>query len=78
MDKSKSRDRLFTGVVLVITGLLGLSSGAGMYGTMGGMMGGGMMGQGYAYSPVSLLITLVFLGVTALGVYLVYDAVKKE
>lgn len=64
------RDKLFAGVVLVIVGLLGLSSGAGMYGTMGGMMG-------YGYSPVSLLITLVFLGVTALGMYLVYDAIKE-
>jgi len=66
-------EKLFAGIVLTIIGLLGLGYG-GMW--MGGMMG--MMGYGYGYYyPISIIVTLVFLGVTLFGLYLVYDSVRE-
>jgi len=70
-------EKLFAGIVLTIIGLLGLGYG-GMW--MGGMMG--MMGYGYGYGygyyyPISIIVTLVSLGVTLFGLYLVYDSVRE-
>jgi hypothetical protein len=64
---SKSQ-KLFTGLVLTIIGLLGLG-----YGPMG--MGGGMMGmRGYGYySPFAFVI---FLGVMLFGLYIIYTALR--
>jgi len=66
---SKSQ-KLFTGLVLTIIGLLGLGAG-----TMGMGMGMGMMGYGY-YSPVAFFIFLVFLGVMLFGLYVTYTALQ--
>ncbi len=73
----EKNDKLIAGIILMVIGLLGLSSGGG-YGMMGaGMMGGyggyGMMG-GFGLLP--LLLSAVFLGITLFGVYLIYEAVK--
>lgn len=81
-------ERLIVGTVLAIAGLLGLSSGIGSgygFGPVGGfMMGPGMMGgygfsrgYGYGLSILPFFVTLVFLGVTIFGLYIVYAALKR-
>lgn len=75
---------MVVGLVLAIVGLFGLfSSNYGFGGMMGGMIGG-MMGSwspnavfGGVYSYLGFLPLVVSTVVTALGILIVLDAVKK-
>lgn len=69
--KAGTSERLFVGVILTIIGLFGLGSGTLGFGMMGGMMGYG------GYSPLSIVILAVFLGVTLFGLYIIYGALKE-
>jgi len=84
--RAGSTERLLAGVFLTIVGLIGFAGGFGMMGFRGfGMMGPGMMGgYGCGYPPFFGgfnvffgLVSLVFLGVALLGIYLIYDAVRR-
>jgi hypothetical protein len=73
---SKS-EKLFAGIVLTIIGLLGLGYGGVGMGGMMYMMG--RYGYGYYpsyYYPISIIVTLVSLGVILFGLYLIYDSVR--
>jgi len=76
--RAGSTERLLAGVFLTIVGLIGFAGGFGMMGP--GMMGG----YGCRYPPffggfniLFSLVSLVFLGVALLGLYLIYDAVRR-
>ncbi len=71
-------EKLFAGVVLIVVGLVGL-----VYRITGyGMLIGDIRGTYTYYSGgcnlLSLVVTAVFLIVTFIGIYLVYDTVKKD
>lgn len=75
MDPS---DKLFAGVVLIVVGLVGL-----VYRITGyGMLIGDVRGTYTYYSggcnQLSLVVTAVFLIVTFLGIYVVYDSIRKN
>lgn len=71
-------DRLFAGVVLIVIGLVGL-----VYRITGyGMLIGDIRGTYTYYSGgcnlLSLVVTSIFLVVTFLGIYVVYDTIRKD
>ena len=71
-------DKLFAGVVLVVVGLVGL-----VYRITGyGMLIGDVRGTYTYYSGgcnlLSLVVTTVFLIVVLLGIYVVYDTIRKD
>jgi hypothetical protein len=72
---SKS-EKLFAGIVLTLIGLLGLGYGGVGMGSMMYMMG---YGYGYPsyYYPTSIIVTLVSLGITLFGLYLIYDSIRE-
>lgn len=68
-------EKLLAGVVLIVVGLVGLVyrlTGYGMF------IGSGYVFYGGGYSLLSLIISSVFIIVTVLGIYIVYDTVKKD
>lgn len=76
--KLDQSERLFAGVVLVVVGLVGL-----VYRITGyGMLIGDVRGTYTYYSGgcnlLSLVVTAVFLIVALLGIYVVYDTIKKD
>jgi len=70
-------DRLLAGVVLVVTGLGGLVYRFTGYSNVIGDLRTGFMLYGAGYSLLSLIISTIFITVTLLGIYIVYDTVKK-
>lgn len=76
--KLDQSERLFAGVVLVVVGLVGL-----VYRITGyGMLIGDVRGTYTYYSGgcnlLSLVVTTIFLIVALLGIYVVYDTIKKD
>jgi len=71
-------DRLFAGVVLIVIGLVGLVYRLTGYGMVIGDIRTGAMFYAGGYSLLSLIITAVFLIVVILGIYIVYDTIRKD
>lgn len=71
-------ERLFAGVVLIVIGLVGLVYRLTGYGIVIGDVRTGSMFFGGGYSLLSLIITAVFIIVVLLGVYIVYDTIRKD
>jgi hypothetical protein len=70
-------DRLFAGVVLIVVGLVGLVYRLTGYGMVIGDIRTGTMFFG-GYSLLSLIISAIFIIVALLGIYIVYDTVRKN
>ena len=79
-DKLDPGDRLFVGVILAIVGLVGLvlvyrsldySIIIGDVRSVHSFDGGGL-------SLLSIIIIILFMIVTLLGIYVVYDTIKKD
>ncbi len=71
-------ERLFAGVVLIVVGLVGLVYRQTGYGMMIGDLRTGSMFYGGGYSLLSLMISAIFIIVVLLGIYIVYDTIKKN
>ncbi|MCZ7381492.1 MAG: hypothetical protein O8C64_08005 [Candidatus Methanoperedens sp.] len=71
-------ERLFAGVVLIVVGLVGLVYRLTGYGMVIGDIRTGSMFYSGGYSLLSLIITAVFIIVVLLGVYIVYDTIRKD
>ncbi|MCX9026243.1 MAG: hypothetical protein OIN85_09140 [Candidatus Methanoperedens sp.] len=71
-------ERLFAGVVLIVIGLVGLVYRLTGYGMIIGDIRTGSMFYSGGYSLLSLIITAVFIIVVLLGVYIVYDTIRKD
>jgi uncharacterized membrane protein len=71
-------DRLFAGVVLIVIGLVGLVYRLTGYGMIIGDVRTGAMFFGGGYSTLSLIISAIFIIVALLGIYIVYDTVRKN
>lgn len=71
-------ERLFAGVVLIVVGLVGLVYRLTGYGMVIGDIRTGSMFYSGGYSLLSLVITAVFIIVVLLGVYIVYDTIRKD
>ncbi len=71
-------ERLFAGVVLIVVGLVGLVYRVTGYGMVIGDIRTGYMFYGGGYSLLSLFITAIFIVVVLLGIYIVYDTIRKN
>ncbi len=71
-------ERLFAGVVLIVIGLVGLVYRLTGYGVIIGDIRTGSMFYGGGYSLLSLIISALFVIVVLLGVYIVYDTIRKD
>jgi hypothetical protein len=71
-------ERLFAGVVLIVVGLVGLVYRLTGYGMVIGDIRTGSMIYSGGYSLLSLIITTIFIIVVLLGVYIVYDTIRKD
>jgi len=71
-------ERLFAGVVLIVVGLVGLVYRLTGYGMVIGDIRTGSMFYSGGYSLLSLIITAVFVIVVLLGIYIVYDTIRKD
>lgn len=71
-------ERLFAGVVLIVVGLVGLVYRLTGYGMVIGDIRTGSMFYSGGYSLLSLIITAVFIFVVLLGIYIVYDTIRKD
>ncbi|MCZ7384264.1 MAG: hypothetical protein O8C63_05880 [Candidatus Methanoperedens sp.] len=71
-------ERLFAGVVLIVVGLVGLVYRLTGYGMVIGDIRTGSMFYSGGYSLLSLIITAIFIIVVLLGVYIVYDTIRKD
>ena len=78
MNKLEPSERLFAGVVLIVVGLVGLVYRLTGYGMVIGDIRTGSMFFGGGYSLLSLIITAIFIIVVLLGIYIVYDTIKKD
>jgi hypothetical protein len=65
--------KMANGILFTIIGLIGASAS-----TVVGyqMLGSGMMQSGYGFDILFYLLTVVFIGITLFGLYVVYMAVK--
>ncbi len=71
-------EKLFAGVVLTVIGLVGLVYRLTGYGMVIGDLRTGSMFYGGGYSLLSLIISAIFIIVVLLGMYIVYDTIKKD
>lgn len=71
-------DRLFAGVVLIVVGLVGLVYRLTGYGIVIGDIRTGSLFYGGGYSLLSLIISVIFITVVLLGIYIVYDTIRKD
>lgn len=71
-------ERLFAGVVLIVIGLVGLVYRMTGYGMIIGDIRTGSVFYSGGYSLLSMIISAVFIIVVLLGVYIVYDTVRKD
>jgi uncharacterized membrane protein len=71
-------ERLFAGVVLIVIGLVGLVYRLTGYGMIIGDIRTGSMFYSGGYSLLSLVISAIFIIVVLLGVYIVYDTIRKD
>ncbi len=71
-------ERLFAGVVLIVIGLVGLVYRLTGYGMIIGDIRTGSMFYSGGYSLLSMVISAVFIIVVLLGVYIVYDTIRKD
>ena len=71
-------EKLLAGVVLTVIGLVGLVYRLTGYGLVIGDTRGGYMFYGGGYSVLSLLISATFIAAAMLGIYIVYDTIKKD
>ena len=71
-------ERLFAGVVLIVVGLVGLVYRLTGYGMVIGDIRTGSMFYSGGYSLLSLIISAVFIIVVMLGIYIVYDTIRKD
>ncbi len=77
-NKLDPGEKLLAGVVLTVTGLVGLVYRLTGYGMVVGDLKDGYMFYGGSYSTLSLLISAVFMVIAILGAYIVYDTIKKD
>ena len=71
-------ERLFAGVVLIVIGLVGLVYRLTGYGVIIGDIRTGSMFYSGGYSLLSLVISALFVIVVLLGIYIVYDTIRKD
>lgn len=71
-------ERLFAGVVLIVIGLVGLVYRLTGYGMIIGDIRTGSVFYSGGYSLLSMIISAVFIIVVLLGVYIVYDTIRKD
>ncbi len=71
-------ERLFAGVVLIVIGLVGLVYRLTGYGMIIGDIRTGSMFYSGGYSLLSMVVSAVFIIVVLLGVYIVYDTIRKD
>jgi uncharacterized membrane protein len=71
-------ERLFAGVVLIVVGLVGLVYRLTGYGMVIGDIRTGSMFYSGGYSLLPLIITAIFIIVVMLGIYIVYDTIRKD
>lgn len=71
-------EKLFAGVVLTVIGLVGLVYRLTGYGMVIGDLRTGSMFYGGGYSLLSLIISAIFIIVVLLGMYVVYDTIRKD
>jgi hypothetical protein len=71
-------ERLFAGVVLIVIGLVGLVYRLTGYGVIIGDVRTGSMFYSGGYSLLSLIISALFVIVVLLGIYIVYDTIRKD
>lgn len=69
-------ERLFAGVVLIVVGLVGLVYRLTGYGVIEDLKTAMFYGGGH--SLLSLIISAIFIIVVLLGIYIVYDTIKKD
>ncbi len=79
-NKLDPGDRLFVGVILAIVGLVGLVL---IYRSLDySIIMGDVQGfhsfHGGGFSVLSMIIITLFILVTLLGIYLVYDTIRKD
>ncbi len=77
-NKLDPGEKLLAGVVLTVIGLVGLVYRLTGYGMVVRDLRGGYMFYGGGYSPLSLIISAIFIIAAVLGIYIVYDTVKKD
>lgn len=70
-------ERLFAGVVLIVVGLVGMVYRLTGYGVIEDLRTAAMF-YGSSHSLLSLLISAIFIIVVLLGIYIVYDTIKKD
>lgn len=80
MNKLDPGDRLFVGVILAIVGLVGLVL---IYRSLDySIIMGDVQGihsfHGGGFSILSIIIITLFIIVTLLGIYVVYDTIRKD
>ncbi len=79
IDKLDPGDKLFAGVILAIVGLVGLvlvNRSTDYSIIIGDVRGFSFHGGGLSF--LSIIIIVLFIIVTLLGIYIIYDTIKKD
>lgn len=71
-------EKLIAGVVLIVVGLVGLNYRLTGFDMVIGNIRSGHMVYGGSYTIISIIVIIIFLIVTILGIYIVYDTIKKD
>ena len=77
-DRLDPSEKLLAGVVLTVIGLVGLVYRLTGYGMVIEDARGSYAFYGGGYSVLSLIISATFIVAAMLGIYIVYDTVKKD
>ncbi len=78
-DKLEPSEKLLAGLVLIVIGLVGLVYRFPGYGmVIGDLRESHMLFYGGGYSVLSFIIIAIFMTVTILGMYIVYNTIKKD
>ena len=77
-DKLDPGEKLLAGLVLTVVGLIGLVYRFPGYGIVIGDLGGGYMFYSWSHFLLPIIISSIFIIVAILGMYIVYDTIKKD